>query len=309
MSRQILRNLTQFSLALIALATFTVAAFAQGPIINTSDMRPGSVLFFNRYTSSMGTAGAGDTQINITNVSPTLDASLHLFLVDGSTCTIADFGGSLTPNQTMSFKMSEYDPGVTGYLVVVATDGSVPTQFNYLIGTAYIREADGRQAALQAVSFVKLSEGSIEAKVDGTYSLLFNGTEYERLPNTLAVTAFNSQTTDTDTLSIYSPARDLTFGSTEAVSIFCLLFNESERSLSSSFVVRCYRTDTLSTLFNRGGGINRHVPTGSTGWIKMSSTGRPLLGSVIFTGPDFQGGYNLAAISLLPSYEIGLPVF
>ena len=309
MTRQIFRNLTKLILSLSALAIFSASALAQGAVINTSDMRPGSILFFNRYISSTGTPGQGDTQINVTNVSATLFASFHLFLVDGSTCTIADFSGGLTPNQTMSFKMSEYDPGITGYIVLVATDGSVPTQFNFLIGNAYIRENDGRQAVLQAVSVVKHSEGSVEPKNDGSFSMLFNGTEYERLPSALAVTSFNSETTDSNTLSIYSPTRDLTLGSTEAVSIFSLLFDDNEKSLSSSFVVRCYRTDTLTTLFNRLGGINRHVPTGKTGWIKLNATNRPLLGSVVFKGRVFAGGYNLPAIALLPSYEISLPVF
>jgi hypothetical protein len=310
MTQQTFR-LTSLALIISALALFSASAFAQGAtsVINYSDVRPGSVLFFNRYTSNPNNPQTGDTQINITNVNPNEDASIHLFFVDGSTCSIADFGLSLTPNQTMSFLMSEYDPGVQGYLVAVATNGSEPTQFNSLVGTAYIRENDGRQATLPAITITKLSPGDITANGDGTASLVFNGTEYDRLPSALAVTSFDSQTTDNSTLIIYSPSRDLTFGSTDSVSIFTLLYDDAERSISSSFSVRCYRSDTLSALFNRGGGINRHVPSGTTGWIKMSATGRPLLGSVISRGPVFTGGYNLPAIILLSTYTINIPIF
>jgi type 1 fimbria pilin len=308
MTQQIFRRLTNLALAVCALAIFNAAVFAQGTITN-SDIRPGSVLFFNRYTSNPNNPQFGDTQVNITNVHPSQSASIHLFFVDGATCSIADFGMSLTPNQTMSFLMSEYDPGIQGYLVAVATDGSVPEQFNFLVGTAFIRESDGRQAILPAITVLKLSPGTIEPKEDGSYSMRFNGAEYERLPSALALTSFNSETTDSNTLIIYSPSRDLVFGSTDSVSIFTLLYDDAEKSISGNFSVRCYRTDTLTTLFNRGGGVNRHVPAGRTGWIKLSATGRPLLGSVISRGPVFSGGYNLPAITLLSSYEITLPVF
>ncbi|MCI0337174.1 MAG: hypothetical protein L0226_06335 [Acidobacteria bacterium] len=306
MTEQIIRRLIQTTLAIAALVLFNVAALAQ---INFSDVRPGSVLFFNRYTSNANNTALGDTQINITNVNPTESASIQLFFVDGSTCSIADFGLSLTPNQTMSFLTSEVDPGIQGYIVAVATDGSAPTQFNSLIGTAFIRENDGRQAFLQAISVLRLSSETNNPGDDGSFRLRFNGAEYERLPSTLAVTSFNSEMTDSNTLIIYSPTRDLFFGSTDAVNIFVLLFDDMENSLSSSFTVRCYRTDTLTTLFNRQGGINRHVPLGKTGWIKLSASGRPILGSVISRGPVFMGGYNLPAVALLSSYEISIPVF
>lgn len=305
MTQQVFWSPIKPALIIIALLLLSTAAFAQGPI-NISDMRPGSVLFFNRYTSNANNAQLGDTQINITNVNQGESAAIHLFFVDGSTCTVADFGLSLTPNQTMSFLMSDYDPGVQGYIVAVATDGSAPTQFNYLIGTAFIRENDGKQAVLQAISLVKLSPGSVDTNDDGNNVLRFNGSEYERLPSALAVTNFNSETSTSNLLIIYSPSRDLIFGSAEAVSIFTLLFDDSERSISGGFTVRCYRADTLSVIFSRGG-INRHIPAGRTGWIKLNATSRPLLGSLISRGPVFAGGYNLSAVTLLSSYEIAIP--
>jgi hypothetical protein len=310
MAQLILGRFLKLALLLGLLLCISSIALAQTyPIGNISDMKPGSVLFFNRYTSNPAGGGTGDTQINITNVNTAADASIHLFFIDASTCSVADFGLSLTPNQTVKFLTSELDPGVQGYVVAVATDGVTPTQFNSLIGTAYIRENDGRQAILQAISLAKISEGSIAAKLDGTYSLLFNGLEYERLPNSVAVASFNSEVTDSNTLIIYSPTNNLVLGSVASVSVFTLLYDDAERSLSSSFSVRCYRVDSFRTLFNRLGGITGHVPAGTSGWIKMTSASSPLLGSVITSGPVFAGGFNLHALTLLPSYEITIPVF
>lgn len=309
MTQQFVKRLINPALLLCALTFLSTAAFAQYPIGHVSDMKPSSVLFFNRYTSNPSNPAMGDTQINITNTSQNSSAALHLFLVDGSTCGIADLGLSLTPNQTISFLMSDFDPGVQGYAVCVATDGSTPTQFNFLVGTAYVRETDGRQAILQAIGFAKKSPGPIEAKLDGSFSLLFNGVDYEQLPTQLAVSSFNSQATETSNLIIYSPSANLTIGAVDTVNVFTLIYDDAEKSISSSFSVRCYRNTSFTALFNRGGGINSRVPAGRTGWIRLNATSRPILGSVITRGPVFQGGYNLHALSLLSSYEITLPVF
>jgi len=303
MSRQKIDYVIKYLIILSALLAFDVVAYAQ---INFSDTRPGSVLFYNRYTSNPNNPQQGDTQINLTNVNPTESASIHLYFVDTRDCTVADYGVSLTPSQTLSFSMSDFDPGVQGYLVAVANDGAIPTQFNSLIGSAFIRENDGRQAILPALSFPKLSPGSIEANDDGTFTLKFNGTDYDRLPSALAITSFNSEITDSNTLTIYSPSNNLITGSLVTTSVFTLLFDDAERSLSGSFTFRCYKNDTLTTIFNRGGGISKHVSAGKSGWIKLSSS-RPLLGSIISKGPIFGGGYNLPALATVPSYEITVP--
>ena len=306
------RRLINFVLAVAALSLLSTAAFAQNyPVGNShiSDMKPGSVLFFNRYSSNPTNPQLGDTQINITNVNQNREIDIHLFLVDGGSCSVADSFIGLTPNQTASFLVSDYDPGITGYLVAVAVAGGGPTQFNHLIGTEYIRETDGKGGYLQAVSIAKRSPGEVAPDLDGTTSLVFNDTEYERLPMSLGLASFNSQTADSSALSIYSPTNNLVLGAVNSVSIFTLLYNDVEVALSSSFSIRCYRYETLTSLFNRGGGINRHVPAGRTGWIRMTASGAPLLGSVLGKGNVFTGAHNLHALSLLPSYSIQVPVF
>lgn len=312
MIQKTFRYLINSALMVAALTLMTTAAFAQAyPIGNShlSDMKPGSVLFFNRYSSNPTNPQQGDTQINITNISQTLSASIHLFLVDAGSCSIADSFMGLTPNQTGSFLASDFDPGFQGYIVAVATGGGGPTQQNTLIGTAFIRETDGSTGYLQAIAIAKRSAGDVIPDIDGNTSLVFNGVEYEQLPTVLALATFNSQTTDSTNLAIYSPSSNLIIGAVSTVSVFSLLYNDVEVALSSSFTISCYRYGTLTALFNRGGGINRHVPAGRTGWIRFTASGRPILGSVLGRGPVFNGAHNLHAITLLSSYTIQVPSF
>src|SRR4030095_8787 len=87
--------------AIGALILFSSLALAQTYPVGAShlsDMKPGSVLFFNKYSSNPGNPDQGDTQINITNTNQTDDAAVHLFLVNGSSCSVADSFIFLTAN-------------------------------------------------------------------------------------------------------------------------------------------------------------------------------------------------------------------
>ncbi len=313
MAQQTFRCLINVVFVISALALSSVAASAQTypiGVSHLSDMKPGSVLFFNKYTSNPSNPQMGDTQINITNTSPNSDISLHLFLVDGSTCSVADSFIGLTQNQTASFLLSDFDPGVTGYIVAVAVGGGGATQFNFLIGDLYIRETDGRQANLAAVAIAKRSPGEVMGDENGVATLLFNGTDYEQLPASVAVSSFNSQVTDNTQLNIYTPSANLIIGaSPTSTTIFTLVYDDTEKVLSTTLRFTCYGTIQLSSLRLAGGGINNFVPAGRTGWVRLNGGGRPLLGATIQRGPVFTGGHNLHALTLLASYSISIPAF
>jgi hypothetical protein len=311
MIQKTFRRFINLTILVGALAMFSTVALAQYPIGQSSigDMKPGSVLFYSRYSSNPANPAMGDTQINITNVNQSAPVQVHLFMVDGSTCSIADSFIGLTQNQTASFLVSDYDPGISGYIVAVAVGGGGPTQFNHLIGSTFIRETNGITAYLQAMTVAKRSPGDVQPDGNGQTILNFNGVDYEQLPSSLAVATFNSQTVDSNMLSIFSPSNNLMIGGVVSTSVFTLLYNDAEVAISSSFTVSCYLYNSFVALFNRGGGINRHVPSGRTGWIRMSSTSRPIMGSVFGKGPVFVGGHNLHALSLLSSYSIVVPGF
>jgi hypothetical protein len=305
MTEQIKRQIVRLGLVLCALSILDSAALAQDSIGNMIDSKTGSVLFFNRYISNQAGGVLGDTQINITNTNLDESVSVQLFFVDGNSGSIPYFVLMLAPNQTVKFLTSEFDPGIQGYIVAVATDGFRATQFNSLIGSAHIRENDGRVVVLPAYSVAKRSPGPIEPKADGTYSLLFDGEVYERLPNAVAVYGINSDVADSNNLVVYSPTNNLIFGSSAVTNVLTII-DYPAKNLSNSFTVRGYRMDSFRSLFNRGS--LRHAPTGGIPWIRMSSS-TPILGSIITKGPGFSGGYNLQPLSFAPSYEIAIPVF
>src|SRR5207249_11887622 len=120
---------------------------------------------------------------------------VHLFFVDGSTCTPADAFICLTPNQTMSFLASDFDPGTTGYIVAVAVDErGCPLNFNFLIGDEFIKLSSGHQANLGAEAIAAIAGGlPVCDALAGTATLAFDGVSYNPLPRVLAVDNFPSQ--------------------------------------------------------------------------------------------------------------------
>ena len=288
-------------LALALMIGGSFAALAQDP----NDLKPGSVLFFNRYTSDGAQPDRENTQINLTNTHATQSVTLHLFAVEGSSCSIADGFMNLTPNQTAQFFASDFDPGVQGYLIAVAYSAYGPRQFNYLLGTAYVWQADGKQADLPALAVQKLNT-VVHNGSDSVVNLVFDGVNYGRLPSTVALSSFNSQVTDQTCLYLYSPS-NLVTGNNSQFSVFMLVYNDREVANSTSATVRCYTEVKLSSL-RVIGTINGFIPAGSTGWIKLSAS-RPLLGASLSKNRQFAGGRNLSCLALLPNWTIAVPNF
>lgn len=288
-------------LALVLLCLFVVlprSVAAQEP----NDIKTGSVLFFNHYTSDPYDPNREDTQLNITNTNAYSGISVHLFAVDGDTCSVADSFMYLTQSQTAQFFASDFDPGTKGYLVAVAWSGG-PANFNFLTGTAYIRRADGKMADLPAVAVARRG-GSIINNGNGTLSLVFDGVTYDRLPRTVALSTFNSQTTDSTCLLLYSP-QNLFIGEAPSLSVFGLMFNELERSGSFSLTIDCYTEIPLGSI-RVPYTVNGFIPNGQTGWLKVY-TSRPLLGASLSKGPRFTGGRNLTTLTLHPTWSIIVP--
>ncbi|NOT61261.1 MAG: hypothetical protein HOP19_13670, partial [Acidobacteria bacterium] len=275
------RKLTQVILSLFALALMSVAAMAADPGLvyppssEVSDQKAGSILFYNIYTSSASGSNAQNARLNITNTSSTSAAAVHLFFV-ASGCSVADSYICLTPNQTASFLASDIDPGITGYLVAIATNAQgCPVTFNHLIGDEYVKFSSGHTANLGAEAFAKITAGAA-AGCDGNTTeatVAFNGVEYNRTPRTLAASSIGSNLDGNSTMLIVNRVGgSLVSGANTTGVLFGILYDDAEAGVSFQLGGNCQVSGILSNTFPRvTGTFNGVIGQGRTGWMRLWS--------------------------------------
>jgi hypothetical protein len=290
-----------------------------------NDQKAGSVLIYNFYSSNAATPEIENTRISITNTSTTTSVAVHLFFVDGSSCSVADSYLCLTRNQTTSFLASTIDPGTRGYLVAVAVDKytGCPINFNFLIGDEYIKLASGHEANLGAEAFAALygSTGSVlpgcnEYSMSATIAL--DGKSYNLAARELAWDSIQSLAEGNSSLLIINrTGGDLRSSVGSIGPVFGLLFDDMERSFSFTFSGGCQIQQVLSNAFpHTAPPFMTVIPYGHTGWMKFSSTNNfGLLGAGLNFNPDiatkpsaFIGGHNLHKLSFTADSYI-IPVF
>lgn len=325
------RKLTQVLLTIFSLMVITSVALAADPGIpypdtaetsQSSDQRPGSVLIFNGYTSDAG-GGAANTKINVTNTSMTSAAFLHVFFVDGSSCSVADYYTCLTANQTYSILASDFDPGFSGYVVVVAVDGvnGIPARHNYLIGDEYIKYATGHEANLAAEAYAKLTETNVLSTDGSLAALFFDGLNlagsYDRVSRTLALDNIPSRAEGNDTLLVINRVGgNLGTSAAQVGTLFGLLFDDAETPYSFNIAGGCQFRQSLSNSVPRT--VPRFetvIPGGRTGWMKLySQSDIGIIGAMINkngtgTSGAYNGGHNLHKLTLSSAANLVIPVF
>src|SRR5262249_7894691 len=251
-----------------------------------SDQKAGSVLIYNIYTSSVTSSNNQNTRINLTNTDVSRPAMVHLYFVDGASCSVADSYICLTPHQTSSFLMSYIDPGVTGYIVAVAVDRQgCPIDFNRLIGDAYVKFSTGHAANLAAESISALAGGLPSCNENSvTAQLNFDGVSYNRLPRVLALDNIPSRGDGNDSMLVLNRiGGNLTVGAATLSYIFGIFYNDVEIGVSFSFSPRsCQFRSIISNTFPRiTQRFEQFVPAGHTGWFRIYSlSDQGILGAV-----------------------------
>jgi hypothetical protein len=296
----------------------TVSCQSPGP----GTILPGcSTLIYPVYTSGASNPNLSNTRINLTNAHPNLPTAVHMFFVDGTSCSVTDAFLCLTANQTTSFLMSDLDPGVTGYIMAVAVDANgCPTNFNYLLGDEYVKFESGHLGNLTADCGTAIPGGIAPCQLgSSTATLNFDGQSYSRLPQTVALDSIYDRGTGNETLLVLNRiGGDLSIGADKLGAISGLLYNDQENAYSFTFnPSTCQFRSVLSNNFPRTTPrIESVIPAGHTGWLKLSSTNMALTGAAFNRNPNasasagaFNGAHSLHGMTLNAGVSITIPVF
>jgi uncharacterized repeat protein (TIGR01451 family) len=284
--------------------------------------KPGSVLIFPVYSSDALDPNRENTRISLTNVDPYNAVCMHLFFIDGSTCSVADSIICLTPNQTSSFLLSDFDPGVTGYLVGVAVDESgCPISFNRVLGESYVKMANGASASLPADSYSALYNGKLPGcdANSTTATIDLDGVQYNMAGKTLAASNVMSMADgNTQVLALARTGGDLTSSAAALGSLFGVFYNDTEIGVSFTLnASSCQFRQTLSNSVPRTTPrLSNFIEAGRTGWFKVSMTGGGgMTGAIFNINPNtstsesaFKGGHPLHKLTLTPDRFI-IPVY
>jgi len=288
-----------------------------------SDQKEGSILFYPIYTSEPTNPNAQNTRISMTNTSQTESVTLHLFAVDGASCAVLDAFICLTPNQTSSLLASDFDPGNTGYIVVVAVEDftGLPRAFNELIGDEYVKFSSGHQAnlAAESVAASMMFPAGTNANVT-TATLRFDGMNYNRLGRVLALDSIGSRANGNSTMLIVNRiGGNFTTSGALIGPITGLVYDDVENAYSfTANQAVCQFRRVMDNGFPRTfTPFDRILPAGRNAWMKFWAVeDAALFGSAINFNPNagasagaFNQGHNLHHLTLTDAATIVVPVF
>ncbi len=328
-----------FSCALFILlsASATLDAWAADPGIPfpssaaSSDQKTGSLLVYNIYTSGSTNFTSQNSRLALTNTSDVLGVAVHLFFVDGATCSVADSYVCLTANQTINFLASDLDPGVTGYLIALAVNAQgCPVRHNFLVGDLYVKFSSGHSGNLGAEAFAAQYDTFTGCNAtSSTASLVFDvpgvANSYNPLPRTVATDNLPDLSSNNSTMLIVNRiGGNLATGASTLGAIAGLLYDDGENGFSFTFTSgACQFRSTLSNTFPRTAPrFETIIPAGRSGWIKLyaDNTAAGLLGATInhnsnstIAANAFNGARNLHHLTYNNSgsgtVSLTIPVF
>lgn len=283
--------------------------------LRQSDQKPGSVLFYHRYLSTLGSNG-DSTTLSITNTSLTDSVKVRLFFVSAVDCQVAELAICLAAQQTTSLAMSDYDPANKGYCIAVASDAQGrPTQFNWLIGNAQIRQTSSLNsqkydATLSALALAKRTTGAL-TPTNNVAEMAFDDTTYDRLPAQLAADNLPSPGTNAGNanatlLTLFRPVANLAGGAPTA-SVNVTLNNNTGQSSTTTQALNCY-VDVRLSLLRLNPTLATILPVGKTGWMRLSAADNgPLMGAQFNSG-QYASGASLRAVTFATDYRISIPI-
>ncbi len=284
------------------------------PKTNASSSKAGSILFFHKYASDSSNPGKVNTVLTLTNANPNDGVTVRL--IAAHDCTTTDKFINLAANQSRTLLLSKEFPDTIGSLVAVAvTPTGAPTQFNWLIGSATVKDWQGFEGSYNAFSVAKRTAGAVSG--DGkTFALNFDGDQYDQLPAAVAVD--NLQTPNAD-LTFYSPTPTLVDQSASINAILnATLYDAKGKAYSTE--ITGYVCGVYGSVTDLWGDpqVTNLLKAGQPGWASFRASDQtdpkkhktlPILG-VSFapvTGKPQAGAVALQVLDWLEEFTIDLP--
>ncbi|MEW6745542.1 MAG: hypothetical protein AB1486_22545 [Planctomycetota bacterium] len=269
-----MRSLLIFTLVCGAIVSGATLASAGGP-------EPGSLLLYPIFDSSPGVATV--FTVTNTNADPQTGAVyVHFYYIDGTTCQESNRVERLTPNDTFTCIASAHNPQQSfGYLYLVATDGSRPITFNYLVGQLVTVDGiEGVEYGMNAWSFQGMTAYRTGTDLDADGIRDLDGLEYEQAPDQHFVTRFFGQGGPFESELVLV---NLTGGTQFRSTIDFLVYNDNEQVFSAETSFTCWTRrflldvsgifsqvfldwsiDDLEELYG--------MPSIETGWIRLDGS-------------------------------------
>lgn len=290
---------------------------AIGNALGASEMKAGSILIFPRFTSGI----YGTTRLSLTNTHPTLRARVRLFFTGlVEPVLVNEKIVTLEPNQTTTFDANDFAANQKGWVLAMAIDGRAqPTQFNNLIGSAQVNEQTaGMTTGYNALAIAKNSAGAAARNSDGTTTdLVFDDTNYDRLPATLALNGVPNQTENATMFGYARPPISFMETPNTRGSLGVTLYDDFLASFGATLgqlEVRLgqVRANAQSPL------LTNTIQKGHRGWFKLNSSSpvfpwfnnlavtRLLASGGAWTG-GLNGGANLHILTLADTYLLRTP--
>lgn len=282
-----------------------------------SDDKPGSVLFFPIYSSTYDSPQSENTRLSLTNLDKTTSTQLHVFFVNNNGGVASSFL-CLAPLQTMTMLVSDYDPGVRGYILAIAVDATgCPIKFNNLIGSEQIKLASGHAASLSAIAFAAIAETPVICPPGATTATLkFDGVNYNPAPRTLALSNIASPADGNEHLLILDLfGGDFSSQNVGALGDFTGLFYDAESkpySFSFSSTQPQFQKIISDSFPRTQPRWSSAVTSGKSGWMRFASnTNRSVIGVSLSKGTNllpYSQGHNLHYLDFTNTATLTIPL-
>jgi len=294
---------------------------SNAPRSSASSTKAGSVLFFHKYTSDTTRANEINTLVTLTNTNPRDSVIVRVFFIHGGV-----FEGqfiTLVANQSRTLVAGKESPNTTGYVMAVAVNSQgLPTQFNWLIGSASLRDDQGHEASYNALGVAKRSAGPINYNQGAqSSSVKFDNTDYDRLPKTAAIDSLQNQDPTTGSavttgVTLYSPVADLTVAQTAAYKVAATAFDDASKAFTQELNVDHALNLSVSQIWTETP-FKTIISADRLGWASFSARGGaadaptslPVFGLSLTdgVGSPMHNARNMQTLEWLDSFSITIP--